>query len=151
GVLRARHMLDTSTMRRLMALGFLITVAQLADFLYAPTDYILINLLIDPATVAVYAPAVQIDAGLLLLVAALANVVLPRTALAHTSGDMHAVRRYYFRGTLVSMAMLAGGAVVVWALSPILFKLWFGDPLRSTQIILPLVLIHTVVGGSSAV
>ena len=143
--------LDRAIMRRLLALGFLITVAQLADFLYAPTDYILINLLIDPTTVAIYAPAVQIDAGLLLLVAGLSNVMLPKAALAHTAGDLLAVRRYYIRGTLASAAMLAIAAAGVWSLSPILFKIWLGDPMRRTQIILPLVLIHTVVGGSSAV
>jgi O-antigen/teichoic acid export membrane protein len=146
-----RGVLDSAIMRRLLALGLLITIAQLADFLYAPTDYILINLLIDPTTVATYAPAVQIDAGLLLLVAALANVMLPKAAVAHTSGDHAAVRRYYIRGTLASAALLAVAAVLVWALSPLIFRVWLGDPMRTTQIILPLVLIHTVIGGSSAV
>jgi O-antigen/teichoic acid export membrane protein len=39
----------------------------------------------------------------------------------------------------------------VWAASPLIFRLWLGDPMRPTQVVLPLVLIHTVVGGSSAV
>ena len=55
------------------------------------------------------------------------------------------------RGTLASAAMLAVAALVVWAASPVLFKLWLKDPIPRTQAILPLVLIHTVVGGSSAV
>ena len=36
-------------------------------------------------------------------------------------------------------------------LSPWIFRLWFKDPMPGTQAILPLVLIHTIVGGSSAV
>ena len=52
--------------------------AQVADFLYAPTDYILIDRLLSPIDIAAYAPAVQIDGGLLLLATALASVVLPR-------------------------------------------------------------------------
>jgi O-antigen/teichoic acid export membrane protein len=152
GILRApRQALDAAIMRRLLGLGLLITIAQLADFLYAPTDYILINLLIDPTAVATYAPAVQIDAGLLLLVAGLANILLPKAAVAHTSGDLATVRRYYVRGTLASALLLTFAAALVWAISPILFKLWLGNSMRPTQIILPLVLIHTVVGGSSGV
>ena len=69
-----------------------------------------------------YAPAVQIDAGLLLTVAALANVLLPRTAVAHAAGDAGAVRRYYVRGTLASVAMLSCAALAVWLAAPWLRK-----------------------------
>ena len=47
------------TVSRLLAIGSLVTLGQLADFLYAPIDYVLINRLISPGTVARYAPAVQ--------------------------------------------------------------------------------------------
>ena len=71
------RLVSAPTLRRLLGFGSLVTVAQLADFLYAPTDFILINRWLDPGLVAVYAPAVQIDSGLLLVVAGLSAVLLP--------------------------------------------------------------------------
>ena len=82
------RLVSAAAVRRLLAFGSLVTVAQLADFLYAPTDYVLINRLISPAAVAAYAPAVQIDAGLLLIVSGLSSVLLPKTALAHAAGKL---------------------------------------------------------------
>ncbi len=70
--------LDWRIARSLLAFGLLVVFAQLADYLYAPTDYILINRLLPPVEVANYVPAVQIDAGLLFLVTGLASVMLPR-------------------------------------------------------------------------
>jgi O-antigen/teichoic acid export membrane protein len=137
--------------RPLLATGLLITLAQLADYLYAPTDYILINRLLSPLDLAAYAPAIQIDAGLMILVTGLASVLLPKAALAHAAGDRRGVRRYYVRGTLASAAMLAIAAILVWIPSPLIFKIWFGNPMDTTRAVLPLVLCHTVIGGSSAV
>jgi O-antigen/teichoic acid export membrane protein len=133
--------------KKLLAFGLLVALAQAADFLYAPTDNILINRFIDPVTVAVYAPAIQIDAGLLLLVSGLAAVLLPRSARA--TGQQ--ARKYYVMGTLSSLCLLAAAAIAVWILSVPIFRFWLGDSLPATRAILPLVLIHTVVGGSSAV
>jgi hypothetical protein len=48
---------------QLLSFGGLVMLAQIADFLYAPTDFQLIRWLIDLKTVSFYAPAVQIDAG----------------------------------------------------------------------------------------
>ena len=143
--------LDLSLMSRLLGTGLLITFAQLADFLYAPVDLILINRLLDPTLVAAYAPVVQIDAGLFLLTAGIASVLLPRTALAHAVGERLLIRQYYVKGTLASAVILATAAISVWVFAPWIFRLWLGDPMPQTQAILPLVLIHTVVGGSSAV
>ncbi len=145
------RLVDTATIKRLLAFGSLVLFAQLADYLYAPTDYILINLLLGWERVADYTPAMTIDSGLLLLVTGLSNVILPRTAIAHTSGEIERVRRYYLWGTVFSAFLLLVAAAVVWIASPLIFRLWLGDPMRATQAILPLVLIHTVVGGSSAV
>ncbi len=138
-------------MRALLSFGVLVSLAQLADFLYAPVDYILINHLLDPTLGTVYAPAVQLDAALLILVTALGNVLLPKTAVAHVRGDTSLIRRYYLRGTMASLLVLTIAAVCVWLLSTWIFRLWLGDPMPATQAILPLVLIHTIVGGSSAV
>jgi O-antigen/teichoic acid export membrane protein len=137
--------------KSLLSFGLLVAIAQAADFLYAPTDNILINRFINPVTVAVYAPAIQIDAGLLLLVSGIAATLLPHSALAHAGGDSLAVRRYYISGTLLSIALLLPAAGGVLLISPWLFHLWLNDSLPATRAILPLVLIHTVVGGSSGV
>jgi O-antigen/teichoic acid export membrane protein len=138
-------------MRRLLLFGIGVAVAQAADFLYAPTDYILINWLIGTGTVAVYAPAVQIDGGLLLIVTGLAAVLLPHSALAHAAGDRPAVRRYYVRGTLASIALLTPAALAVWFTAPWLLRLWLGTSMPQTLEILPIVLVNTIIGGSGAV
>jgi O-antigen/teichoic acid export membrane protein len=135
----------------LLSYGSIITLAQLADFLYAPTDFILINRLLTSLDATTYAPAVQIDAALLLLVSAIANVLLPKTAVAHARDDITQIRQYYVRGTLISAGVLLCAALAVWICSPIIFRLWLQNPMYGTRAILPLILIHTVVGGSSAV
>ena len=138
-------------LRSLLSYGGLVMLAQIADYLYAPTDYILINRLLDPVEVAFYAPAVQIDAGLLLLVTGLSAVMLPKAALAHAGGETSKVRQYYVRGTLASVMLLAIASLVVWLLSPWIFRIWFGNSMPVTRSILPIVLVVTVVGGSSAI
>ncbi|MDB5302840.1 MAG: polysaccharide biosynthesis protein [Phycisphaerales bacterium] len=140
-----------AAVRNLFVFGSLVLLAQVADYLYSPTDFILIAHFLGPMGVAAYAPAVQIDSGLLMLVMAIASVLLPKAALAHASGASQDVRRYYIRGTLASTAVLTLAAAGVWAASPILFRVWFGPHAPATRAILPLVLIHTVLGGSSAV
>lgn len=143
--------IQPAILRGLLAFGVVVTLAQVADFLYAPTDYILIDRLLRPIDVATYAPAVQIDGGLLVLVTALASVVLPKAALAHAAGDHVALKRYYLLGTAASAALLAAAGLGIWWLAPLIFRIWLGNPMPLTQAILPLVLINTVIGGSSAV
>lgn len=137
--------------RALLAAGGIIVLGQLANYLYAPAAMILINRLLHPEFVAHYEAAVQIDAALLLLVAALATVVLPKAAVAHAADDRAALRRYYLRGTLGSFVILTIAALAVIALSPWIFPLWLGQPMRTTRAILPILLISTVVGGSGMV
>ncbi|MGE5612047.1 MAG: lipopolysaccharide biosynthesis protein [Bacillota bacterium] len=135
----------------MLSFGALMVLAQLADFLFAPVNYILINRFLSEWTVATYAPAVQIDGGLLLLVSGLGNVLLPKAALNHTSGNWPTLRRHYLLGTTLSAAILLTASVAVWVASPWLFTWWLGNPMEATQAILPLVLIHTIIGGSSGV
>jgi O-antigen/teichoic acid export membrane protein len=94
---------------------------------------------------------VQIDGGALLLVSALAAVLLPRTALAHATGDPQLVRKYFIRGTIATFFLLLAAAPILWLIAPLFFRLWLGNPMDATRAILPLMLIHTVIGGSSAV
>jgi O-antigen/teichoic acid export membrane protein len=142
---------NTELLRKLMFFGLMVVAAQAADYLYAPTDQLLIAKLIDLQTVAIYSPAVMIDAAALLLVNALASVLLPRTALAHAAGNSAIVRRYYIRGTLATFLLLLAAAPIAWLASPIIFQLWLGTPMTETVSILKLMLIHTVIGGSSVV
>lgn len=151
GEANGRSGIDVALLRPLLVTGSLITLAQLADYLYSPTDYLLINHLLTPADLANYAPAVQVDGGLMVLVSGLAAVLLPRAAVAHVAGDRVLVRRYYVRGTLATGAMLVVAAGAVWLASPWIFRLWLHDSMPGTRAILPLVLVHTVLGGSSAV
>jgi O-antigen/teichoic acid export membrane protein len=143
--------ISATMVRKLLVFGGMVVAAQMADYLYAPANYLLITYLIGRDTVAIYTPAVQIDGGALLLVSALASVLLPRTALAHAAGDPARVRRYYIRGTLAAFCVLLAAAPVLLLLAPYIFRLWLGDPMLETCAILRLVLIHTVIGGSSAV
>lgn len=149
---------EWGTCKRLLQGGMVIAVAQLADFLYAPTDFILISFLLPYAggsdaysASAYYAPAVQIDSGILIFVTGLAAALLPHATLAHVAGRSDELRAYYVRGTLLSIAILLPVAFLTWAFSPRIFQLWLDDPMHQTVAILPFVLIHTVVGGSSGV
>jgi O-antigen/teichoic acid export membrane protein len=143
--------LRPAVMRLLLTFGAMVTIAQVADFLYAPTDFILIDRLLTRIDVATYSPAVHIDAGLLLLVSALAAVILPKAAIAHAADDAAMLRRYYFRGTLASALLLTIAAGVVWGASPLIFRIWLGNSMPGTRSILPLVLLNTVLGGSAMV
>jgi O-antigen/teichoic acid export membrane protein len=141
----------TPVILSLLSFGIFVLVSQLSDFLYAPTDLILINRLLSPSDLAAYAPAIQIDAGLLLLMTGLASVLLPKAALAHAAGDRAAVKRYYLRGTVLGGSFLAFMSAGAWLISKPLLHAWLKHPLPQTRAILPLVLINTIIGGSSAV
>jgi O-antigen/teichoic acid export membrane protein len=138
-------------LRKLMIFGLMVVAAQAADYLYAPTDQLLIAKLIDWQTVAIYSPAVMIDSAALLLVNSLAGVILPRTAIAHAAGNFAVVRRYYLRGSLATFLLLLAAAPIAWLASPMIFKLWLGKPMPQTVSILKLMLVHTIIGGSSVV
>jgi Na+-driven multidrug efflux pump len=71
--------------------------------------------------------------------------------VAHAAGDVAAVKRYYLWGTLASFLILVVAGGVVWWTAPYLFRVWLGSDMPITREILPLVLIHTVIGGSSMV
>lgn len=143
--------LNSRMLLGLLAYGGLVTLGSVGDFLYAPIAYIILNNLVDPLAVAVYAPAVQIDAALILLVTALAAVVLPRAALRHASADRGGVWREYVRASLAAAAITLCAGVIAWLSSPWLFDAWLGDPLPQTQAILPLVLAHTVLGSAGGI
>jgi len=150
-LLPTTHPIRLAVVRALLGFGAIVTLAQMADFLYAPTDYILIDRLLRPIDIAAYAPAVQIDGGLLLLAMALASVVLPRAAVAHAANDRRALRQYYLRGTAASAALLAAAATLIWLISPWLLFAWLGNSMPATRALLPLMLVNSVLGGSSAV
>lgn len=149
--IRLRYRFDLTFLRRLLAFGGLVTLAQLGDFLYAPIDYVILNRLVDPLAVAVYAPAIQIDAAVILLVTALAAVILPRAALRHAADDRAGLWREYLRASVAAGGIAIVAGLGFWIASPWLFQLWLGDPLPATQAILPWVLLHTAIGASAGV
>ncbi len=132
-LLPTRYAIRPAIVRALLAFGAVVTLAQVADFLYAPMDYILIDRLLRPIDIAAYAPAVQIDGGLLLLAMALASVLLPRAARAHADNDRAALRRYYLQGTATSAALLAVAAILIWLISPWLLRNWLGNSMPATR------------------
>lgn len=142
---------EARLVRPLVAGGALVLLSQLADWLYAPANQVLIDRFLGTREIATYVPAIQVDAALLLLVAGLSTVLLPRAAAAFHSKDVDTLRGYYVTGTVFSIAILALGATFVCLASDWLFRIWFKDPLPATQAILPLVMIHTVIGGSASI
>jgi O-antigen/teichoic acid export membrane protein len=143
--------IDLRLVLPLLGSGALVLVSQLADWFYAPLNYVLIQACLSLKTVAVYSLAVQVDAALQLLTAGLTSILLPRSAAAAVAGDRPALRRYFIRGALFSLALLSAASVCTWLISGRLFQLWFHDPLPATQAILPLVLIHTTLGSIGGV
>lgn len=136
---------------RLMRTYGLTAVASFADFLYAPASLIILSTFVAPAAIADYTPALQFDAALLLLVGAIAATMLPRAMrLAGERRDAE-LRSLYVRSTLISLAILAVAAIAVWLTAPTILRLWLGQPMPVTLSILPLVLLHTVIGGTAGV
>lgn len=137
--------------RDLLRYGSGVTLSQLADFLYAPAAFLLIDRFFVSEALAWYAPAAQLDAALILLVGAPAAVLLARGALAHGRGDREAIRRHFIRGSLACFGVLAGAALVVYFAAPYILTLWLGRADPVTLAILPLVLLHTVLGGAGGI
>ena len=142
---------DRRLCRQLLGFGVLVTFSQLADFLYAPTDNILINWFLSPRELADYGIAMQVDAGMLLLSGAVAVAIFPRVAGALAQGKTDLARRYYFRGTLATLGLLLAAALVIVLVAPSLFKLWLHNDMPGTRAILPLLLVHSVAGGASGI
>ncbi len=149
-ILAPLSQMDRPTARHLLAFGVLLTVSQLSDFLYAPTDFLLINWYLTPAHTTDYSIAVQLDAGLLLITAAVANVLYPRASRAIATRDTATLRKYYLRGTMLTAALLIVASAVLVIVAPQLLKLWLRTDAPGARAILPLVLLHSIVGGSSA-
>jgi O-antigen/teichoic acid export membrane protein len=141
---------DRPMARHLLGFGVLLTLSQLSDFLYAPTDFLLINWYLTKQHVANYSIAVQVDAGLLLLTAAVATVLYPRASRAVALRDEITLRKYYLRGTALTATLLTAAALALIAIAPHLLQIWLGTDAPGARAILPLVLLHSIVGGSSA-
>ncbi len=139
------------TLKMIAASAALISLGQFADFLYAPANILLINTFIHPSAVARYAPALQIDAGLLLLVGAVSSVMLPRAMAAWARGDRELLRDAYLRSTLACLFVLTCAAIFVGVFIEPILKLWLGIVPQDAAMITRFVLIHTVIGGTAGV
>lgn len=137
---------------QLLAPAGLLLLSQLADFCYAPLNQYLIARLQDPTDVAAYAPALQIDAALLLLTSAVGAVLLPHATRALAQGEIAEVRRDYVRGSLASGGVLLVAAIPVAIGSETILRHWLGkNVLPSAAHIVPMVLVHTVIGGTAGI
>ncbi len=139
--------------RSLLAPAGILILAHFADFLYAPANQILLQHLgRSDSPVADYVPALQIDGALLLLTAAVSTVILPRAARALAIGEVAAVRRLYLVGTASTLAILLLAAIPTALLARWILTTWLGPSVSAQAVFLvPLVLIHTVIGGSSGI
>ncbi len=146
-----REKASSSAAFRLLAYGGLVTLGSAADFLYAPIDYFILNHKVSALAPAVYAPAVQIDAAILVLVSAVATVALPKAARLAAAGDNAAVWRGYLTGSILAGGAALALAIPAWLLSPHVFSLWLGDDLPATRAMLPLILLHTILGSAAGV
>jgi O-antigen/teichoic acid export membrane protein len=130
----------------------LLVLGQLADFCYAPMNQYLIARLQGPLDVAVYAPALQIDGALLLLTSAVGAVLLPHATHALVRGEIGVVRRDYVRGSLACGAVLLVAAVPVGLSAEWILRQWLGrNVMPMAAGIVPLVLVHTVIGGTAGI
>ena len=134
----------------LLGFGLLLTISQLSDFLYAPTDFLLINWFLTPEHLTDYSVVVQLDAGLLLLTSAVSTVLYPRASRAVAIQDVATLRRYYLRGTILTAAMLIIVGIVLIIVAKPLLLIWLKTDRPGARAILPLLLLHTVIGGSIA-
>ncbi len=146
----APRLIDPASARHMLAFGLLLTLSQLSDFLYAPADFLLINWFLTPEHLTDYSVAVQLDAGLLLLTSAISTVLYPRASRAVAIHDTATLRKYYRRGTLLTVALLMVSAIALIVIAKPLLLVWLKTDRQGTRDILPLLLLHTVIGGSTA-
>jgi O-antigen/teichoic acid export membrane protein len=111
---------------------------------------LLINWFLTPKDTADYSFAVQLDAGMLLLASAVWTVLYPRASRAVVARDVTLLRRYFWRGTVLTFAALvAVSGLLLLCIKPVLL-VWLRTDVPGTRAILPLLLVHTVIGGSTA-
>ena len=148
---RRRPLLCATPFRTLVAAVTLLYVGSLADYLYGSSNQILIDRHLGRDALAAYVPCLQIDGALLLIVSGIGVALFPRIARDARANAFGAIRRDYLVGTLVSLAMLAVAALAATLLAPWAIARWLGQVPPGTLAILPLVLIHTVVGGTAGI
>lgn len=135
----------------LLITGGTLTAAQLADYFYAPFALQLASRTFTTTEIAGYSASLMIDAALLLLIAGIATPLLARVTHAHIDHQLTSIRRIYIRASVTAFAILLMGSLAIWAASDLLLKLWLKDVPVGVASILPLVLIHTTIGGASGV
>ena len=75
----------------------------------------------------------------------------PRSRRLAAAGDRVGVWRSYVHGSLLAGGAATAIALPAWWLSPKVYTLWLGDDLPATRAILPLVLLHTILGTAAGV
>jgi O-antigen/teichoic acid export membrane protein len=137
--------------RSVASVGAQITLGSLADYLYGPVSMLVVAAFLTTQDAAAYGVAIYFDSVLLLLVAGVAAPLLPRIADASARHDVARVRKLYLTATFACLGVLALAATSVVLLAPWILTVWLKNPPPGVTAILPIVLLHTVIGGTAGV
>lgn len=134
----------------MLSYGAKVSLSQLADLLYAPLTLLLLGTFAHKLHLATYSTLLQFDAALLLLTAAITTTLTPRVSNLLSANDPRTALRYTFKATGISFAILTAAAVTLYFTAQPILNLWLGSTPAGLLTVLPIFLIHTVIGGASA-
>lgn len=139
---------ERALVRTMVWPSMILLLGHLADFCYAPLNQLLLGKTRGAVAVAAYAPALQLDAALLLLTAAISTTLLPHLTRKLAEGSIEQVRRDYLRSVIASVAITGLAAGVVMLMAGPLLRAWLGSSLpEGAGWLARLVLTHTILGA----
>jgi O-antigen/teichoic acid export membrane protein len=131
--------------------GATVSFGQLADLMYAPLALVIMTVLALSQEMVLYGVLLQIDAAMLLAVGAIGAVMTPRMSLMLSAGNIDEARKTIWRATMAAVGLLGLISAILLVMHYPLLKLWLGKMPTGILIVLPVFLLHTVVGGASGV
>jgi O-antigen/teichoic acid export membrane protein len=132
---------DFKVIRSLVVYGIKVHVGEMVYSLRQRVDQALISVLLPSADLGIYAVALTIANGPLILVFTLANLAFPKISQQPTTAGKLEVFGRYLR---FSLASTAGMVVVLWVLMPWVLPLLFGKPFSPAVPIANLLLLGTL-------
>jgi O-antigen/teichoic acid export membrane protein len=132
---------DIAVMRSLVVYGAKVHVGEVFYSLRQRIDQALISLWLPAADLGIYAVALTVANGPLIMVYTLANVAFPKISQQTTIGGKLAVFGRYLR---FSLAVALALVVVLWAIVPWLLPLLFGKPFAPAVPITNVLLLGTL-------
>ncbi len=132
---------DFTVIRSLVVYGLKVHVGEVFYSLRQRIDQALISLWLPAADLGIYAVALTVANGPLIMVYTLANVAFPKISQQQTTGGKLAVFGRYLR---FSLAVALGLILVLWALVPWLLPLVFRAPFAPAVPITNILLLGTL-------